>query len=308
VRKRTNEIGIEFETFYNSVCRIGERRSVERIIAHRKEVLRSPHHELWGLVCSYKTCFACLLSCPDHVLPCGHALCERCISDFGKPSDVIEREIEIGECVFCGERWGQIQRIQTKHPFSGVRILTLDGGGIRGILELLMLREIQKRVGLDIRVDQFFDLVVGTSTGMNLERRSDIIRIMANNISTPGGIIALGLFVQRLSIKDMLEKFEALSVRTFTHTRGPQFEVAQRVFHSSPAQAFFYMIGLWESTYRTTPLREGIQDVVGEKWSMFGSAMGSKVQRRTRVALMTVKNFGKQAAAITNYSRPSLGN
>lgn len=131
---------------------------------------------------------------------------------------------------------------------------------------------------------------------------------MANNLSMLGGIIALGLFVQRLSLENMIRKFEDLSVRTFTHTRGPRFQPAQRLFHSSPAQAILYMTGLWESTYRTSPLREGIQDVVGEKWSMFGSAMGRKVQRRTRVALMTVKDSGKQAAAITNYNRPSLGN
>ncbi|KAH8144522.1 uncharacterized protein LAJ45_11462 [Morchella importuna] len=260
VRERTSNIGKEFGSSYKYLCRRGEGRSVERIIAHRKEVLRSPHHELWGLVRSYKTCFSCLLSCPDHVLPCGHALCERCISDFGKPSNITEREIEINECVFCGESWERKQRIQTKPPFAGVRILTLDGGGIRGILELLMLKEIQERIGLNIRFDQFFDLVVGTSTG---------------------GIIALGLFVQRLSLENMIRKFEDLS-------------------------AILYMTGLWESTYRTSPLREGIQDVVGEKWSMFGSAMGRKVQRRTRVALMTVKDSGKQAAAITNYNRPSL--
>jgi patatin-like phospholipase/acyl hydrolase len=41
-------------------------------------------------------------------------------------------------------------------------ILTLDSGGIRGIVELEVLRAIQREVGDRIPIRAFFDLIVGT--------------------------------------------------------------------------------------------------------------------------------------------------
>ena len=44
-----------------------------------------------------------------------------------------------------------------------VRILSIDGGGIRGIIPAKILDEIEKRT--DKRISQLFDMIVGTSTG-----------------------------------------------------------------------------------------------------------------------------------------------
>ncbi len=43
------------------------------------------------------------------------------------------------------------------------RILSIDGGGLRGIVPLIILREIEKRTGK--RAHELFDMMVGTSTG-----------------------------------------------------------------------------------------------------------------------------------------------
>lgn len=59
----------------------------------------------------------------------------------------------------------------TQHLFSSgpKRILTLDGGGIRGVISLQILGKIeqllQKRHGPQMRLCDYFDLIVGTSTG-----------------------------------------------------------------------------------------------------------------------------------------------
>lgn len=49
------------------------------------------------------------------------------------------------------------------------KILALDGGGIRGIITAQILEtveaKIKKRLGKDIRLNQYFDLIAGTSTG-----------------------------------------------------------------------------------------------------------------------------------------------
>jgi patatin-like phospholipase/acyl hydrolase len=48
---------------------------------------------------------------------------------------------------------------------AGVRILTLDGGGIRGIVELGLLRALETKGIAGVRISDLFDLVMGTSTG-----------------------------------------------------------------------------------------------------------------------------------------------
>jgi patatin-like phospholipase/acyl hydrolase len=50
-----------------------------------------------------------------------------------------------------------------------VRILSIDGGGIRGIIPGVIVAEIEKRIqkikGKDARIGDYFDLMAGTSTG-----------------------------------------------------------------------------------------------------------------------------------------------
>ena len=44
-----------------------------------------------------------------------------------------------------------------------IRILSIDGGGVRGIIPAMMLVEIERRAGIPI--SQLFDLIAGSSTG-----------------------------------------------------------------------------------------------------------------------------------------------
>jgi len=43
------------------------------------------------------------------------------------------------------------------------RILSLDGGGIRGLMPAMMLAELERRTNRPVA--QLFDLIAGTSTG-----------------------------------------------------------------------------------------------------------------------------------------------
>src|ERR1017187_5366746 len=67
------------------------------------------------------------------------------------------------------DAWGPLAaRYETTRPR---RILTLDGGGIRGILTLHVLAEIEKQLAATsahpeaFRLCDFFDYIAGTSTG-----------------------------------------------------------------------------------------------------------------------------------------------
>jgi patatin-like phospholipase/acyl hydrolase len=55
--------------------------------------------------------------------------------------------------------------IQLKPRCAGVRVLTLDGGGIRGVVELALLQALAEETGLGVPIRDYFDLIVGTSTG-----------------------------------------------------------------------------------------------------------------------------------------------
>ena len=168
------DIEREFISLYRHLCtQSGASPSLpttEQSSQVRENVLAKAK-EIWRVVKSNKTCFTCLQEVPDHVLTCGHGYCSRCIMEFGKESDSFEYGWVMGHCILCQEFWyedrRQLVRLQPK--CAGVRILTLDGGGIRGVIELALLEQVESQInqkfGLKIPFRDFFDLIVGTSTG-----------------------------------------------------------------------------------------------------------------------------------------------
>jgi patatin-like phospholipase/acyl hydrolase len=50
----------------------------------------------------------------------------------------------------------------TKHP----SLLLFDGGGVRGVITLGFMLALEKSLGLKYPVQEHFDLVVGTSAGL----------------------------------------------------------------------------------------------------------------------------------------------
>lgn len=53
-------------------------------------------------------------------------------------------------------RWVRIIFLPTK------RLLIGSSGGVRGIVELQVLKQIEQKLGGNIRIQDFFDLIVGT--------------------------------------------------------------------------------------------------------------------------------------------------
>ncbi|KIO25018.1 hypothetical protein M407DRAFT_25657 [Tulasnella calospora MUT 4182] len=75
-----------------------------------------------------------------------------------------------------------------------LRLLSLDGGGVRGIVSLIVLEQIMNEVAPGVKPCEWFDLIGGTSTG---------------------GLIAIMLGRLRMSIRDCIEAYRELSKEVF---------------------------------------------------------------------------------------------
>jgi patatin-like phospholipase/acyl hydrolase len=108
------------------------------------------------------------------------------------------------------------------------RILSLDGGGIKGAFTAAVLAEWENKTGRVI-VDHF-DLITGTSTG---------------------GIIALGLGLG-IPAEQILRFYKEQGPKIFPNIT-PQQKLSLNIRH------------LWEPKYSAEPLREALQGVFGDK-------------------------------------------
>ncbi|KAJ5146619.1 uncharacterized protein N7515_001183 [Penicillium bovifimosum] len=130
-------------------------------VAVRRRMLRR-FHRRWGGLYSSTSCFFCLNRAPEHMLACRHAMCDNCVVIFGSKSSAGEHALEVTQCPMCGTEVHLA--VRQLPPTKGPNILSLDGGGIRGIEQLGLLQSLEKRLGGDL-LTGVFDLCVGTSVG-----------------------------------------------------------------------------------------------------------------------------------------------
>jgi hypothetical protein len=112
-------------------------------------------------------CYGCLFGRPEYKLPCGHYICQGCLVDFDQKEKTTPYHIALHlKCVCCGApTLRQGYKVPVRPQISGLRILSLDGGGVRGIIQLVTLQRLESLIDLDLPLGQFFDLIVGTSAG-----------------------------------------------------------------------------------------------------------------------------------------------
>lgn len=114
---------------------------------------------------SHRSCLCCMVRTPEKVLDCGHALCNTCVVIFGRRSPREKYTFFLPQCVICGLP-NVSAGIQIMPPTAGVRILSVDGGGVRGVIPLVFLQDLDKRLAtLGCPFVDYFDFVCGTSAG-----------------------------------------------------------------------------------------------------------------------------------------------
>ena len=117
----------------------------------------------WSPLKSNVTCIFCLTRSPEgEVLSCGHSVCCNCIRTFGLGVSGMEHTFMLTGCVLCQDN--SSLTVSLKPPTAGIRVLSIDGGGTRGVLPLQHMILLQEALG-DCALNDLFDLAVGTSSG-----------------------------------------------------------------------------------------------------------------------------------------------
>lgn len=121
--------------------------------------------EFWRLLNSNVDCFICLQRKPEHLMECGHGICDTCvrIPAFSKPTKGKEYHYDISLCPQCQAEICFQARILP--PTCRVRFLAIDGGGSRGVVSLAFMEELQQALDLSYPVQENFDFSIGTSSG-----------------------------------------------------------------------------------------------------------------------------------------------
>ncbi|KAI0814151.1 acyl transferase/acyl hydrolase/lysophospholipase [Xylaria sp. FL0064] len=146
---------------------------------------------------------------------------------------------------------------------AGVRILSLDGGGVGALVELCVLRSVQKVLGPKLTVQKFFDLIVGTSAG--------------------------GLGARGWSVDEAASKFKGIVKEIFGPRdihRVPFLKGVTDIFHGS--------------RYKTQTLENVLKREFSNKL-LFGG--GSSFHQISKVAVTSSSILGKQTTISANYNR-----
>jgi hypothetical protein len=126
--------------------------------------LLSEFKDEWPSIQSNDTCFVCVRRRPQYGLPCGHCICETCVQLFGNASTLDPWLYEVDQCFLCRLATPGVA-VKTNPKTATVRVLSIDGGGVRGIVPLAFLKILQDRIGLPYPVQNHFDVAYGTSSG-----------------------------------------------------------------------------------------------------------------------------------------------
>ncbi|KAJ5639161.1 patatin-like phospholipase [Penicillium longicatenatum] len=148
---------------------------------------------------STRICLYCIFRSAQHVLACGHTLCDRCAQVFGMPGEW-DYQFVIKGCLYCLYQRPLV--VDVLPPTMTPSILAIDGGGVRGVIPLEFLLLVEEQLA-PCTVYDVIDLAVGTSSG---------------------GLIALGIFIMRWAMRDCSETFERLARQIFRekrHSRWP---------------------------------------------------------------------------------------
>ena len=130
---------------------------------HRENLERFQDH--WLRIRSDSTCFPCLRRRPQYNQHCGHCVCQTCVINFGDQSPDDPWVFKVRRCFLCKAVFPTEMVVKVHPPTAGAGVLCIDGGGIRGVIPLELMKRIRDRLDLPIPFQKFVKLAFGVSSG-----------------------------------------------------------------------------------------------------------------------------------------------
>ena len=174
------------------------------------------------------------------------------------------------------------------NPQSPVRILSIDGGGIRGIIPALVLARIEKLTNRPIA--KLFDLVAGTSTG---------------------GILALGLTIPKVparplyAAQEFVSMFEREGPRIFSRTLVRTLVTSDSLFWKKYSSQGIEQVLL--EYFGDSRLSDAVTDVLIPSYEIqrhFPFFFKSANARRRRTYDFRARDIARATSAAPSYFEP----
>ncbi|OCK81310.1 hypothetical protein K432DRAFT_425035 [Lepidopterella palustris CBS 459.81] len=216
-----------------------------------------------------KFCSSCLFEAVYHTLPCGHSLCRECIKAYGlwKSKTVVE----VLRCPLSAHSRIQQQSrsIYLKPNEAGLRILCLDDGGVNSMVQVEVLKMLEKEFQGRLPLQCFFDMVVGEGTG---------------------GVLALGLGSRGWTAQDCEKNLTMLLQQSLVRSR-------RWLANMSPRQR---QSGGWK--YHAKRLEEPLKQLFTTDQPLVDQSLDctTKSNHSVRVAVRT-RMIGGYAIIFSNY-------
>ncbi|KAK8912409.1 Calcium-independent phospholipase A2-gamma [Metarhizium anisopliae] len=232
---------------------------------HRQTMNR--HRERWLYIeGSSDTCFVCLRRRPEYLLPCDHTLCRSCVKDFGDQCRKNPDRFTVSSCFLCGGACAVV--VLDRPPTAGVGLLSLDGGGVRGIVQTEILRLLEERIGLPIPVQEHFQLAAGVSAG---------------------GLNLIALYLKGWHPEVCTRKYEEMSKVIFRKGFLQHVPVLSTV------------LAMWhKARYSSETLEQVIGETYGEKGMMLDPSYATSIG--ARVVLPAARSSTPSILLFTNYN------
>ncbi|KAI0863768.1 hypothetical protein F4860DRAFT_521823 [Xylaria cubensis] len=285
LRELTTQVQENGEAEEQVASRIHQTMVLSKLFSHAKHSDETAHTR--NYLINNTACFCCLFGQAEHCLPCGHIICIDCVNTYGYPRAA--NGIELSECPFLchDDMWTASCLIHIKPKLAGVRLITLDGGGIRGIVELEVLRQIELELG-GLPIQCFIDFIVGTRSNFTYDTTLNT----ADHANSTGGIIALGLASMNWTVDKCIEQFESLCDQAFTRRTGSMIPLVSHLVEHHH-----------HSKYQTTTLESALKAAFTDDMHLFGGERLPEFnQWQVKVAVTATALAGNKTYVLSNYN------
>lgn len=229
--------------YFNQFNQPGGKASTE---IHTENLNRFQDH--WRKIRSDSTCFVCLRRRPQYNQSCGHCVCQTCVINFGEPSQDDPWDFRMRQCFLCNADMPEEMVVKVHPPTAGAGVLCIDGGGVRGVIPLELMKRIRDRINLPIPFQKFFKLAFGVSAGQftHCVQWSLILTIL-------GGLIILAMFHNGWSIDKSSDRFDKLAKLVFKGRKGLGIPY---ISHLQQLMVSYFTDGLYEANNIEAALKE----------------------------------------------------